>query len=139
MAQYIAFIELERGQSGDMLGVAFPDFPGLASAGDDYASAYRNAHEALSGHADVMKKHGERIPNPRTLEQIEKEWDDFPDWKDTKYAVAYIDLLPSSETKRYTISMDAKLMARIDSRTKNRSAFLASAAERMLSDNRMKA
>jgi predicted RNase H-like HicB family nuclease len=139
MAQYIAFVEQERERRDDMLGVVFPDFPGLVSAGDNFCDAYRNAHEALSGHAAVMRENGEHIPAPRTLEQIEAEWADFADWKDTKYAVAYIDLLPSSETKRYTISMDSRLMAQIDSRTKNRSAFLASAAEQMLSDDRIEA
>ena len=79
-----------------------------------------------------MNENGEKIPVPSSLEEIEKTWKDFADWKKTKYAVSYIDLLPPSETRRYTISMDARLMAAIDARTRNRSAFLASAAEHML-------
>jgi predicted RNase H-like HicB family nuclease len=136
MAQYIAFIELEREESTDMLGVVFPDFPGLVSGGDNYGEAYRNAHEALAFHAEGMLENGEQLPRARSLEEIQAEWKDFADWDGTKYAVAYIDLLPDSSTRKYTISMDARLMARIDARTRNRSAFLASAAERMLSDNR---
>lgn len=132
MSKYIAFIELEREQPNDMLGVVFPDFPGLVSAGDNYDEAYRNAHDALAGHVAVMKESGGHAPKPSTLEQIEATWDDYADWKGTKYAVAYIDLLPSGATRRYTISMDERLMAVIDSRARNRSAFLASAAEYML-------
>ena len=119
--------------SNDVLGVVFPDFPGCISCGDDYDEAYPNAHEALSGHVQVMIENGEKIPAPRSLEEIEKTWEDFADWKNSKYAISYIDLLPSSETWRYTISMDTRLMAAIDSRTSNRSAFLESAAEYMLS------
>ena len=130
--KYIAFIELNKELPDDVLGVVFPDFPGCISCGDNYDEAYRNAHEALSGHVQVMIENGEKIPASSSLEEIEKTWKDFADWKKTKYAVSYIDLLPPSETRRYTISMDARLMAAIDSRTRNRSAFLASAAEHML-------
>ena len=135
MAKYIAFIELEREMSSDFLGVVFPDFPGLVSAGDTYEEAYRNAHEALSGHVEAMKEHGEKIPKPSSLEKITAKWVDFKDWENTKYAIALIDLLPESKTQRYTISMDAQLMAEIDARTKNRSAFLAAAAKSVLAHN----
>ncbi|GHU97624.1 HicB family protein [Spirochaetia bacterium] len=126
--KYIAFIELEKELPGDALGVVFPDFPGCISCGDDFDEAFRMAHEALSFHAEGMREDGLDIPEPRTLEQIEAEWEDFADWKGTRYAVAYINLLPGSETRKYTISMDASLMAQIDAVAKNRSAFLASAA-----------
>jgi hypothetical protein len=41
---------------------------------------------------------------------------------------------PSHETRKYTISMDSSLMARIDGVTKNRSAFLAKAAAEFLGE-----
>ncbi|MDR2553027.1 MAG: type II toxin-antitoxin system HicB family antitoxin [Treponema sp.] len=132
MAKYIAFIELDREQKTDMLGVVFPDFPGLVSAGNDYDEAFRNAHEALAGHAEVMRENGEKLPVARSLEDIRLGWDGFSDWDGTNYAVAYIDLLPDTAARKYTISMNAGLMARIDARTRNRSAFLASVAERAL-------
>ena len=132
MSKYIAFIELVKELPDDVLGVVFPDFPGCISSGNNYDEAYRNAHEALSGHVQLMNENGEKIPAPRSLEEIEKSWEDFADWQKFKYAVSYIDLLPSKEIRRYTISMDARLMAAIDSRTRNRSAFLASAAEYLL-------
>jgi hypothetical protein len=52
------------------------------------------------------------------------------EWKDSEYAVALIALIPSHQTRKYTISMDAALMARIDAITKNRSAFFARAAHK---------
>ena len=135
MAQrYIAFIELEKELKGDVLGVVFPDFPGCISCGDNYEEAFRNAHEALAGHVALMREDNEKIPTARTLEQIEKTWKDYNDWRGTRYAVAYIDLLPDSTTRKYTISMDASLMAAIDAKTKNRSAFLANAARIVLGE-----
>jgi predicted RNase H-like HicB family nuclease len=138
MAQYIAFIELEQEEPTDMLGVVFPDFPGVVSGGDNYAEAFRNAHEALAFHVEGMREKGEKVPRARSFEEIRADWDDFADWDGTKYAVAYIDLLTDSSTRKYTISMDARLMARIDARTRNRSAFFASAAEYMLANNNNK-
>lgn len=132
MKKYIAFIELEKGAPDGVLGVVFPDFPGCVSCGDDYDEAFRNAHEALALHVGGMQEDGLDIPAARVLEQIEREWEDYADWKQSKFAVAYIDILPPSQTKTFTISMDVGLMAEIDARTKNRSAFLATAARRYI-------
>ena len=95
--KYIAFIELDKELPEDVLGVVFPDFPGCISCGDDFDEAFRNAHEALSGHVSIMKESGEKIPKPRTLEEIERKWEDFTGWKGTHYVVTYINLLPSSK------------------------------------------
>jgi predicted RNase H-like HicB family nuclease len=126
--QYIAFITTD----GPKCGVVFPDFPGCVSAGKNFEDAVRMAHEALSGHVECMKDSGEHIPEPRTLEQIKADWEDWKDWKNSEYTTALIALVPCHATKRYTISMDAWLMARIDAITKNRSAFLAQAAAQFL-------
>ena len=128
MKQYIAFISTD----GPTFGVVFPDFPGCVSAGKNFEDAVRMAHEALSGHVECMKDAGLKIPEPGNLEQIKKEWPDWNDWKESDYTTALIALIPSHETRKYTISMDSSLMARIDSITKNRSAFLAKAAEEYL-------
>ena len=134
--KYIAFIELDKEDKDSVLGVAFPDFPGCISCGDDYDEAFRNAHEALSLHISGMKEDKLDIPEPRTLEKIEHEWEDYPDWRESRFAIAYINVLPPSRTKTFTISMDVALMAEIDARTKNRSAFLAAAARQYIDDNR---
>lgn len=132
--KYIAFVELEKADTDAVLGVVFPDFPGCISCGDNYDEAYRNAHEALSLHISGIREDGLAIPEPRSLEEIEREWEDYPDWSGTRFAIAYISALPASQTKTFTISMDVTLMAEIDARAKNRSAFLAAAARQYIGD-----
>ena len=128
MKQYIAFITTD----GPAFSVVFPDFPGCVSAGKDFEDAVRMAHEALSGHAACMKDAGLKIPEPRSLKKIKRNWPDWKDWKNSDYTTALVALVPSHESRKYTISMDSSLMARIDAITKNRSAFLARAAEEYL-------
>ena len=128
MKQYIAFISMDW----PTFSVVFPDLPGCVSAGKDFEDAVQMAHEALSGHIECMKDAGLNIPEPRNLEQIKRNWPDWKDWKKSEYTIALIALIPSHETRKYTISMDSSLMARIDAVTKNRSAFLAKAAEEFL-------
>jgi predicted RNase H-like HicB family nuclease len=128
MKQYIAFISTD----GPAFSVVFPDFPGCVSAGKDFEDAVRMAHEALSGHIECMKDAHLRIPEPSGLDKIKKNWEDWSDWKNSEYTTALIALVPGHETRKYTISMDSSLMARIDGVTKNRSAFLAKAAVEFL-------
>ena len=128
MKQYIAFISTD----GLTFSVVFPDFPGCVSAGKDFENAIRMAHEAISGHIECMKEAHLEIPEPRSLDEIKKTWEDWQDWKNSEYTTALIALIPSHETRKYTISMNSSLMARIDAVTKNRSAFLAKAAEEFL-------
>lgn len=129
--QYIALFEYEDGQNG--YSVVFPDFPGCVSAGDDFNEAVRMAHEALALHISAMKADGEKIPEPRTLEEIKATWPDWQEWEnDYKFLIGYVAAIPDHYTRKYTISMDSDLMDRIDAVTKNRSAFLAEAARRTL-------
>ena len=108
MKQYIAFISTD----GPTFSVVFPDFPGCVSAGENFEDAVRMAHEALSGHVDCMKDAHLPIPEPSRLEKIKKKWADWNDWKNSEYTTALIALVPSHETRKYTISMDSSLMAR---------------------------
>jgi len=128
MKQFIAFINIDN----PTFSVVFPDFPGCISAGNDFEDAVRMAHEALSGHVECMKDANPEIPEPSSLERIKLNWIDWKDWKNSEYTTALIALVPSHETRKYTISMDSSLMARIDAVTKNRSVFLAKAAEEFL-------
>jgi predicted RNase H-like HicB family nuclease len=128
MKQYIAFISID----GPVFSVVFPDFPGCISAGKDFEDAVRMAHEALSGHVECMKDAHLQIPEPSSLDKIKRNWEDWQDWKNSEYTTTLVSLIPSHESKKYTISMDSSLMARIDSVTRNRSAFLAKAAEEYL-------
>ena len=89
----------------------------------------------MANHIDVMKKHGERVPEPRTLETIKAEWDGWAE-REREYAflVGHIPALPPYGTQKILVSIDAGLVARIDRVSKNRSAFFASAAEYFLEE-----
>ena len=132
MKNYIALFETTPDTNS--VGVVFPDFPGLISVGDDYDDAVRMAHEALSGHISAMKADGEKIPTPRTLEEIKATWEDWAEWeKEYTFTIGYVTLLPlKSHSKRVNIMIDEALLARIDRVAENRSSFLTEAARRML-------
>jgi predicted RNase H-like HicB family nuclease len=133
MERYIALFEYDE---NDGYGVIFPDLPGLASAGDDYDDAYRMAHEGLAFHIEGLREEGYPIPGPRTLEQIKSEWEDWAEWeKNYKFLVVPIAVLPASERSvRVNVMLPEGTLRLIDAVSKNRSAFLASAAERLLSE-----
>jgi predicted RNase H-like HicB family nuclease len=125
MDKYIALIEEDKGN----YGVVFPDLPGITSAGIDYEDAVKNAHEILAYFADTTD-----LPKPRTLEQIEKTWADWPEWKENyNFVASYITPLPvSSKSKRINIMINESLLAKIDMVAKNRSEFICNAVERVL-------
>lgn len=127
MLRYIALFEQDK--DADLVGVVFPDLPGCFSSGKDYDDAYKNAHEAIALWAENV----DVMPKPRTLEQIQAEWEDWTEWKNNcDFTVAYISVYPRSVSKKYTVMMDTALMARIDEVAKNRSAFLSEAARAAL-------
>jgi predicted RNase H-like HicB family nuclease len=128
---YIALVH-KQGRKG--FGVIFPDFPGCVAVGDDFDDALRRAAESLAFHTDGMRDDKQRIPRPRTLEAIHAAHEKWIDWKDA--VVAVIPLLPpSGKTARVQITMDERLLSRIDAVSTNRSAFLAEAALQRLENN----
>ncbi len=128
MTQYIALLH-KNGRKG--YGVIFPDFPGCVSAGHTTEVALRQAAEALALHVDGMREDGHKIPKPRTLEAIREAGQDWVDMKDA--IVATVSLLPpQGKALRVQVTMDERLLARIDAVTKNRSAFRSQAALRIL-------
>ena len=50
-------------------GAFVPDLPGCVSVGDTLAEAERNIREAIEGHIEVMRQHGEAVPEPTTAVQ----------------------------------------------------------------------
>ena len=128
MTQYLALLH-KNGRKG--YGVIFPDFPGCVSAGHTTEVALRQAAEALALHVDGMREDGHKIPKPRTLEAIREAGQDWVDMKDA--IVATVSLLPpQGKALRVQVTMDERLLARIDAVTKNRSAFRSQAALRIL-------
>ena len=137
MKNYIALFEYVSGEKG--FSVIIPDIPGFSSGGDTFDTAVKNAAEGLASHINVMKEYGEKIPAPRSLEQIKKQWAEWKEWeKNYNFYIGHIPVLPPYGTQKILVSIDTGLVARIDRVSKNRSAFLASAAERFLDDDSMR-
>jgi predicted RNase H-like HicB family nuclease len=89
MKTYLALVEEDNGN----YGVVFPDLPGVVSAGTDFDDAVRNAKEILADFAERME-----LPCPRTLEQIERNWSDWPEWKKNySFVVTAIPVSPVAE------------------------------------------
>ena len=126
--EYIALLEYD--EEASVFGVVFPDLPGCFSGGKDFDEAFRMAHEALSLYAEDEPD----LPQPRTLEQIKAEWADWAEWeKEYNFYLAKIALYPlKPATKKFNISLDERLVRKIDRVTNNRSAFIAGAIEHML-------
>ena len=133
LKQYISLFEYEEGKKG--FGVSFPDLPGVVTAGDDYEDAVRMAHEALALAAESEKS----FPKPRALEQIKKEWPDWNEWEHNyKFYIVPIILYPmKQQVKRFNVSLDAGLVARIDRVASNRSAFIEAATRNYLENGKI--
>jgi predicted RNase H-like HicB family nuclease len=128
MTQYIALLH-QNGRKG--YGVSFPDFPGCVSAGSTVEDALREAAEALALHVDGMREDGDRIPKPRGLEAIRNAKQDWVELQDA--IIATVPLMPpQGKSLRVKVTMDERLLARIDAVAKNRSAFLSQAALQIL-------
>ena len=125
-----SYIGLIRKDSDSDFGVDFPDFPGCVSAGDTLDEARRMAQEALELHVGGMVEDGEKLPAASSLEAIMTN----PENAD---AVAFLVNLPDPADRavRVNITLPERLLRRIDERAKNRSAFLARAAEKALAEN----
>jgi predicted RNase H-like HicB family nuclease len=133
MKNYIALFE--QGQNSGY-SVVFPDIPGVITAGDSFEEAMRMAHEALAFHIEGLRIEGDTIPEPRSLEEIKTGWEDWAEWEvDNDFLIVPIALLPPpKKSVRVDAMLPASLVARIDAVYKNRSAFLAAAAERYFED-----
>jgi predicted RNase H-like HicB family nuclease len=125
-----SYIGLIRKDADSDFGVDFPDFPGCVSAGATLDEARRMAQEALELHVGGIVEDGEKLPVPSSLEAIMAD----PENGD---AVAFLVTLqgPADRTVRVNITLPERLLRRIDERAKNRSAFLARAAEKALAES----
>jgi predicted RNase H-like HicB family nuclease len=124
-----SYIGLIRKEHDSDFAVDFPDFPGCVSAGTTIEEARRMAQEALEMHVAGMIEDGENLPEPSTLDAIMTD----PDNVD---AVAFLATLPEpTERVRVNIILPVQLLRLIDARAANRSAFLARAAEKALSED----
>jgi predicted RNase H-like HicB family nuclease len=127
MVQYLALVHKEAAN----YGVMFPDFPGCVAVGESVEDALQESAEALAFHVEGMQEDQLPVPKPRSLEAVKAADEDWIDWEDA--VVATVPLLPPpGRTQRVQITMDERLLSRIDAVSKNRSAFLSEAARREL-------
>ena len=132
MKEYIALFEyVNRENSAQGYSVVFPDFPGLVTAGKNYDETYKMAHEGLSSHIKYLESKNIPIPEPRSIEQIETTWEDWPEWKaDNDFLVTSIAHLPvTTKAKRINIFINEGLLAQIDRVAKNRSEYISQVVE----------
>jgi predicted RNase H-like HicB family nuclease len=130
MQQYIALLHKRRGRG---YGVSFPDFPGCTAIGDDLEDALRQAAQALAFHVDGMRADGQKVRKPRTLEQVQEDGEDWIEWEGA--IVTMVPLLPpEGRSLRVQITIDERLLSKIDAVSKNRSAFLSDAAKLLLGE-----
>jgi predicted RNase H-like HicB family nuclease len=132
MDRYIALIHLGR----EGYGISFPDFPGCISGGDTFSDTLASGTEALRFHVEGMRADGDRIPEPRSFEEVRSD----PELAEEidGAIVAAVPLLPSrGKAVRIQVSIDDQLLAAIDAeatrRGVSRSAFLTEAARLVLS------
>ena len=132
--RYIAFVHKDE---DSCFGVSFPDFPGCISAGDTLDEAVANAAEALQGHVQMMEADGDEVPAARALETIMRD-DDLAAEREGAVIVALPLVRDLGSTTRVNVSLDLGLLKAIDeeatARKQTRSAFLASAARRELTE-----
>ena len=132
MQRYIALVH-KSGKS--QYGVMFPDIAGCVAAGTTPDDALDNAREALAFHVEGMRQDKQKIPAPRSLDDIRVAKQDWVDWKGA--IVAYVPLAPAyAQQERVNVMIDKQLLRVADKRAKtvhqSRSALLNLALESYL-------
>ena len=118
-------------------GMWVPDMPGCTSMGPSLADLMTNAQEALQLWAQDALDSGEKLPKPRTMENVRKDADVRRDLSEGA-ALAIVPLvIETGRPVKANLSLDAGLLEAIDdaaaARGLTRSAFLASAARDKIS------
>ena len=116
---YVGVLSKEEGTD---YGVDFPDFPGCVTAGRTVAEALALAEEVLEFHVEGMLKHGEDVPEPTPLDQVDVE-DGIP---------FLVPLVLQQKARRINITINERTLEQIDKYARanglSRSAFLVEAA-----------
>ncbi len=130
MAQVIAMVHEDKGA----YGISFPDFPGCVSGGKSLDEAVRRGRETLRVHVESMIENGERLPVPRSLDQLKNDATFQEDIVDGMVVALPLDL--PGRAMRINISLDENLVAAVDDAAErtglSRSAFIAEAAKAKL-------
>lgn len=124
MTSYIALV---RKDPHSDYGVEFPDFPGCVTATEDLEQAPRLAEEALRFHIEGLLEDGEKLPQPRRLEEVMAS----PENQDALALLVTLPNTPGSVQIKVILPEDTvqKLDDQARSRGLSRSAFLVEALE----------
>ncbi|WP_192256697.1 type II toxin-antitoxin system HicB family antitoxin [Mesorhizobium caraganae] len=127
MRQYIGLIHKDAESD---VGVSFPDFPGLVTAGEDLDDARGMAEEALAFHIQGPVEDGEAAPEPSSLAEIMAS-------AINRDGVAILVGVKTDAKKvvRVNVTLPADVLQRIDAAEAHgytRSGFLAKAAEKAM-------
>jgi predicted RNase H-like HicB family nuclease len=118
-------------EENGVVGVSWPDFPGLVTGADTMEDAARKADEALSFHIGGMVEDGDPIPSPRTQKELFEDPEFIESMKDGVLLLTRFEL--PKRAIRINISMDESLISAIDRAAsmfgESRSHFLAEAAK----------
>jgi predicted RNase H-like HicB family nuclease len=130
----VAVVALLHGEPG-AYGISFPDFQGCISGGASVDEALRRGRETLTFHVENMIDVGEALPKVRDVAEIKADPGFLEDFSDAIVAVVDVEL--PSRSVRVNISIDERLLERIDqtaaSAGETRSGFIAEAARQRLS------
>lgn len=123
----IAVMHEENG----VVGVSWPDFPGVITGADTIEEAARKADEALAFHIGGMIEDGDPVPVPRTRKQLFEDPEFVESIKDGVLLLTRFEL--PKRAIRINISMDESLISAVDRAAsqlgESRSHFLAEAAK----------
>ncbi len=130
MATVIALIHQDEGSD---YGISFPDFPGCASGGATLDEAFRRGRDTLATHVAALVEEDEELPVVRNLDALKRDPALAEDFADA-VLVGAVDVELPGKSKRINVSIEERLLERIDRRAKslglNRSAYLAEVAKR---------
>jgi predicted RNase H-like HicB family nuclease len=131
----VAVVALIHGKKG-AYGISYPDFPGCISGGKTADEALQRGREGLAFHIESMAAQGLPLPRIRSIAEIEADPEHAADLRSAMLALVDVDM--PGRAARLNISMDEKLIARIDRAAKatgeSRSGFLAAAARKRLAE-----
>lgn len=64
MSEIDRYLILIEGGAPSNYSAWSPDVPGCVASGDTVDGCIREMREAIAGHLDVMREHGESLPDP---------------------------------------------------------------------------
>jgi predicted RNase H-like HicB family nuclease len=123
---YAAQVYVEDGA----FGIVFPDLPGCVSVADSGDQIAEMATEALSLHIEGMLEDMDPLPNPTSVDRLERDTDG--NWVTTLLVTA----APEPASERVNVILPKGLLRQIErfttARGMNRSAMLSLAARHYL-------